>query len=107
MHPTEACHDAPRRGKIAGKSHRRPRSRGGSTTYCEAAALRRDEDEETFWDQDVVSTRREDETATWRMKAILGMRANLLGSIILSASTLAAGVLAAGVFAQGTAAAQT
>src|SRR5229473_1070833 len=41
------------------------------------------------------------------MKAIFGMRANLLASIILSVSTLAAGVLAASVFAQGIAAAQT
>ena len=41
------------------------------------------------------------------MKAIFGMRTNILASVILSASTLAAGVLAAGIFAQGTAAAQT
>src|SRR5260370_3062389 len=41
------------------------------------------------------------------MKAISGMSANLLASIISSASTLAAGVLAASLFAQGTGAAQT
>src|SRR5260370_26227085 len=41
------------------------------------------------------------------MKAISGMSANLLASIISSASTLAAGVLAASLFAQGIAAAQT
>jgi len=55
----------------------------------------------------VVSTRGGDETAIWRTKAIFGMRANLLASVIMSASKLAAGVLAASLFAQGTAVAQT
>src|SRR5258708_13944128 len=41
------------------------------------------------------------------MKAIFGMRANILASFILSVSTLAAGVLAASVLAQGIAAAQS
>jgi len=41
------------------------------------------------------------------MKAIFGMRANVLASIIFSVSTLAAGVFAASLLAQGIAAAQT
>lgn len=45
--------------------------------------------------------------AMWRMRAIFNMRANILASIILSASTLAAGVLALSVLAHGIAAAQT
>jgi tripartite-type tricarboxylate transporter receptor subunit TctC len=44
--------------------------------------------------------------AIWRMRAIFGMRANILASIILSASALAAGVLPASLLAQGIAAAQ-
>jgi len=41
------------------------------------------------------------------MKAIFGMRANVLASIISSVSALATGILTASVLAQGTAAAQT
>src|SRR5258708_20711552 len=63
--------------------------------------------ESTFEPQDVVSTRGGDETAIWRMKAIFGMRANILASIILSVSTLAAGVLAVSALAQGVAAVES
>ena len=41
-----------------------------------------------------------------RVRAIFGMRANILASMIFSVSTLAAGVLAASVLAQGIVAAQ-
>jgi tripartite-type tricarboxylate transporter receptor subunit TctC len=44
--------------------------------------------------------------AMWRMRAIFGMRANVLTSIILSASAFLAGVLAASLLAQGIATAQ-
>src|SRR5215468_785009 len=108
MHPAEACHDVPRHDAIAGKTARR-------TTFARrfidvSAKLWRDcatKIRRRSKGQDMVSTRGGDETAIWRVKAISGMRANILASIILSVTTLAADVLAASVFAQGTAAAQT